>query len=259
MSTIDAPAEIGSDIEQHSIARSVVLHLLPGLLTLIFYCIAAPLIHRAKAPSTLAFLFAVAFVHIPVQLSYMLYQNKKRNGSLSLQGILLYRERISLWQVLVLGLPCLIWLVVVPFAVFVPISNTLLETVFWWLPDWFHWDPASLAENASQYSTTFVWLTVILMWVVGAVPGPLVEELYYRGYLLPRISRFGKWAPLANAALFALDHMYEPWLIPAAFVGFLPMVYAVWWKKNIYVGIFVHCGLMVLSALGVLAAMFRPV
>jgi hypothetical protein len=33
---------------------------------------------------------------------------------------------------------------------------------------------------------------------------------------------------VANAALFALDHLYEPWLIPGAFVGFLTMVYAVW-------------------------------
>ena len=131
------------------------------------------------------------------------------------------------------GLPCLIWLVAVPFVAFTPINNALVETVFSWLPQWFYWDPASLAENAGQYSTASVWLTVILLLLVGAIPGPLAEELYYRAYLLPRISRLGKWAPLLNAALFALDHIYEPWLIPAAFVGFLPMVYAVWWKKNI--------------------------
>jgi heme/copper-type cytochrome/quinol oxidase subunit 4 len=259
MCAVDDPSAAGIDVEQHSIARSIVLHLLPGLLTLIFFCLAAPLARQARAPSTLAFLLAVAFVHIPFQLGYLLYQGKKSKGRLSLQGILLYREHIPLWQYVVLGLPCLIWLVAVSFVVFAPISNALLDTVFGWLPDWFHWDPASLAENANQYSTASVWLTVILMLVVGAIPGPLVEELYYRGYLLPRISRLGKWAPLVNAALFALDHMYEPWLIPAAFVGFLPMVYAVWWKKNIYLGVVVHCGLMILSALGVLAAVLRPV
>jgi membrane protease YdiL (CAAX protease family) len=40
----------------------------------------------------------------------------------------------------------------------------------------------------------------------------VVEEMYFRGYLLPRISRLGAWAPLVNTVLFSLYHLFTPWL-----------------------------------------------
>ncbi|MFD1537220.1 CPBP family glutamic-type intramembrane protease [Nonomuraea guangzhouensis] len=30
---------------------------------------------------------------------------------------------------------------------------------------------------------------------------PIIEELYFRGFLLPRLSRLGRWAPVVNAAV----------------------------------------------------------
>jgi membrane protease YdiL (CAAX protease family) len=68
----------------------------------------------------------------------------------------------------------------------------------------------------------------------------VVEELYFRGYLLPRISRFGAWAPLINMVLFSLYHFFTPWQNLGRIVGLLPMVYTVWWKRSIYVSIAVH-------------------
>ena len=38
---------------------------------------------------------------------------------------------------------------------------------------------------------------------------PWVEELYFRGYLLPRISRYGAWAPLLGGLFFALYHGWQ--------------------------------------------------
>jgi hypothetical protein len=38
-----------------------------------------------------------------------------------------------------------------------------------------------------------------------------VEEYYFRGYLLPRLSRFGSLAPVINVALFSLYHFFTPW------------------------------------------------
>ena len=40
----------------------------------------------------------------------------------------------------------------------------------------------------------------------------MVEEMYFHGYLLPRISRLGAWAPLVNTVLFSLYHFFTPWL-----------------------------------------------
>jgi len=65
----------------------------------------------------------------------------------------------------------------------------------------------------------------------------LVEELYFRGYLLPRMK--GKYAPLFHSFLFAAQHVLEPWMIITRTLGFLPILFGVK-KKNIYIGIIVH-------------------
>jgi len=239
-----------ADVEQHSLVKSIILHLLSGVLILVFFVIAAPLAERMRAPAILAFLFAITFVLIPFQLGYLLYQGKKRNGRFSLQGIVLYREPMPVWQYVALGLPCLIWLFVIPFVVFPHIDNYVIEKFFSWLPDWFLF-MAKFVENLDQYSPASLLLVGILQLVVGMIPGPLVEELYYRGYLLPRISRLGKWAPLINTVLFSLYHFTSLWQNPSRIIAFLPMVYAVWWKKNIYLGIIVHCALIVINSLGI--------
>jgi membrane protease YdiL (CAAX protease family) len=76
--------------------------------------------------------------------------------------------------------------------------------------------------------------------IVNGIAGPIVEEIYFRGYLLPRISRLGAWAPLLNTVLFSLYHFFTPWLNVSRIIGLLPMVYAAWWKKSIYVSMAVH-------------------
>jgi membrane protease YdiL (CAAX protease family) len=72
---------------------------------------------------------------------------------------------------------------------------------------------------------------------------PLVEELYCRGYLLPRLARLGTWAPMVNVALFALYHLWKPWDFLSLVVILAPMVYAVWRTRDVRVGIAVHIGL----------------
>jgi membrane protease YdiL (CAAX protease family) len=68
----------------------------------------------------------------------------------------------------------------------------------------------------------------------------VVEEMYFRGYLLPRISRFGAWAPLINTVLFSLYHFFNPFQIVSRTISFLPVVYAAWWKQSIFLSMTVH-------------------
>jgi hypothetical protein len=37
--------------------------------------------------------------------------------------------------------------------------------------------------------------------LLNGVIGPVVEELYFRGFLLPRMEGLGRWAPLVNVTL----------------------------------------------------------
>ncbi len=221
--------------EEHSTTQSVILHLLPGILVGCFYLLARQLVVRLGYPSVVALILAYAFILIPVELGYLLYQGKKKTGRFTLQGIISYRHPIPWWQYLV-------WVFVIFIAtgaivtLLKPVDAFLQERLFFWMPDINH----GLDDN---YSRKALIVTYSLVFIFVAVLTPLVEELYFRGYLLPRMK--GKYAPLFHSFLFATQHVLEPWMIITRTMGFLPILFAIK-KKNIYVGIIVHilCNMM---------------
>ena len=104
-------------------------------------------------------------------------------------------------------------------------------------------------DRVADYSSTAWTVTLVAFLAINGLVGPIVEELYFRGYLLPRMEWMGLWAPLANVSLFSLYHFWSPWQLVARILGFAPTVYAVRWKQNIYLGMAVHCSLNCLSVL----------
>ena len=219
--------------EQHSGARTVVLHLLPGALITAFYLGAAPVVRSLGFPSLMAIFLAIAFVLIPFELGYLIYQARK-NGS-TLGSVVLYRQPVPRRQFVALVVGLLAWWGICALLLFPPLDGFLMENVFSWLPGWFFF-----AEDFTRYSTAALLITWTFGLVLNGITGPVVEEMYFRGYLLPRISRLGAWAPLLNTVLFSLYHFFTPWLNVGRVIGLLPMIYAAWWKKSIYVSMAVH-------------------
>ena len=72
------------DIEQHSLLKSVILHLLPGILIFLFFIILTPILTEKGFPTLFCLFLAVMLVLIPFELGYILYQAKKKNKTLSL-------------------------------------------------------------------------------------------------------------------------------------------------------------------------------
>jgi len=216
-------------IEKHSTARSVILHLLPGILVGSFYFLARKPVANIGYPSIFALLLAMAFILIPVELGYLLYQGKKKTGRFSLQGIIGYRKPIPWWQYLVW--PLIIFIVVgAIFALLKPIDAYIQERLFFWMPDLnFGLD--------GHYSRTILIVTYSMFLIFNVFLAPLVEELYFRGYLLPRMK--GTFATLFHSFLFAAVHVFTPWMIITRTLGLLPLVFGVK-KKNITIGIIVH-------------------
>jgi membrane protease YdiL (CAAX protease family) len=71
---------------------------------------------------------------------------------------------------------------------------------------------------------------------------PATEELYFRGYLLPRMpSKLKGWTGIVHSGLFALYHFWAPWLFITRTFGVLPLIYIVRRKENIILGIISHC------------------
>jgi membrane protease YdiL (CAAX protease family) len=68
---------------------------------------------------------------------------------------------------------------------------------------------------------------VFLYFAIGLVFNIFGEEIYYRGYLLPRMrGAFGRWNWVANGVLFTLKHVYQRWLYPGVLVGSLCYAFA---------------------------------
>ena len=216
-------------IEKHSIAQSVILHLLPGILVGTFYFLARQPVANMGYPSIFALLLAFALVLIPVELGYLLVQGKKKTGRFTFQGIISYRNQIPWWQYLVWSI--IIFAVVgAIFKLLAPVDAFLKEKLFFWMPDVNY----GLDGN---YSRRILIVTYSMFLIFNVFLAPLVEELYFRGYLLPRMK--GRYATLLHSFLFAAVHVFSPWMIITRTLGLLPLVFGVK-KKNIYIGIIVH-------------------
>lgn len=231
---------------QHSIINSILLHLIQGLFILGgIFLFSQPIFCDIFGIDTrlgpvLGFLMAILFGLIPVQLGILFYVSKKQNNTFNLKGVINYTEKSPTKQYLVY-IPILLFFSVFLFMVLAPIFNAFfIDTLFWWYPQEYNFqdvmqDPAQLKD----YKGDFVLL--ILYVILAAILGPLVKELYFRGYLLPRMEEnIGKGAPFASAILFSLYHFFSPLENLIRIIGLIPIVYIVWRKKDIRFGILTH-------------------
>ena len=123
-----------NQIENHSLTLSIILHLLPGILVGCFYLLARQPVANLGYPSIVALILAFAFILIPVELGYLLYQGKKKTGRFTLQGIISYRNSIPWWQYFVW--PIIIFVVIgAIFTLLKPVDAFLQEMLFFWMPD----------------------------------------------------------------------------------------------------------------------------
>jgi len=216
-------------IEKHSMAQSIILHLLPGVLVECFYLLARQPVANLGYPSIVALILAFAFVLIPVELGYLLYQGKKKTGRFTLLGLISYREPIP-WRQYFQWVFFIFIAVGVIFTGLKPVDAFLQGRLFSWMPE-----PGYGLDGMYSRKTLIVTYTLVFIFV--AVLSPLVEELYFRGYLLPRMK--GKYATFFHSFLFSAQHFFTPWMLITRTLGLLPLLFGVK-KKNIYIGIIVH-------------------
>jgi membrane protease YdiL (CAAX protease family) len=89
------------------------------------------------------------------------------------------------------------------FALTGQLAGVLRSGAFGWWPEGWIIDTGT----HPGFSDRALLLTGLMMLLGSAIVGPVVEEYYFRGYLLPRMpARLGPGAPLAHAILFAGYH-----------------------------------------------------
>ena len=221
--------------DQLNLGKAIALHLLPGMAIMLTYVVLAWVLRPFSLPALLPFLFAIPITLVPVELGYLLYKGKQRNGRYSLEGIVQYRQPLTIGKFI--GYTLLTSISMVALFLLLGIADSLLlQHVFGWWPAWLMPDYATLAQGSSMLLIVGIILTMLLANIVA----PAIEELYFRGYLLPRMARYGRLGLLLNSTLFAVYHFWSPWNVISRAIAVLPLGIAAR-KGNIYVPIVAHC------------------
>ena len=210
------------------------LHLAPGVANLAATVLGLATLWNPSLPPELIFgVFTNVFVLIPVQLGYLYYLAKKRrNPGWSLEGIVVYRRPIS-WSRYLVWVPAILVPTAIIFAALEPVTHWL-EAAFVGVSIFAKYQVAGNSEVAGIVLVANIALTGILV--------PITEELYFRGYLLPRMpSRFGRLKPVAHSLLFSIYHFDTPWMIPVRTLGILPLIYTTIHTQSVRPGMVVHC------------------
>ena len=123
------------------------------------------------------------------------------------------------------------------FMITAPLASRLKAAWFgWWPADWL----VDLGTDRGFTSPQLLVTAVILM-VGTVIVAPLVEEMHFRGFLLPRMpDRLGTLGPAVHAALFGLYHLWTPWLAPTRFLAIVPLAYVVTRTRSIRVAVVAH-------------------
>ncbi len=146
-------------IEKHSTAQLVILHLLPGILVGCFYFLALKPVAKMGYPSFFAQFLAFAFVLVPLELGFLLVQGKKKTGRFTLRGIISYQKSIPWWQYFVWV--SVIFLLLAPLITFVtPVDSFLQEKLFFWMPD-------VIIGLDGNYSKTILIVTYSLFLIIN--------------------------------------------------------------------------------------------
>jgi hypothetical protein len=229
-------------LPQHGLARSIALHLLPGAVTTAIYIACIPAVTRAGYPPLAALLIASVVGLIPIELGILFFAGKRKNARWSLDGIVLYREKwpISRYFKVV---PAIFLICIAAVGISVPIDHLWARVAFSWLPNQYVF--VGIKQYAG-YGHKVLLITFVSRLVLGMVV-PICEELYFRGYLLPRISRFGGRTVLLESGLYSLQNFAVLYSLPSIFLASLPIVAATWMTKNYRVGMVTR---MVLGLLG---------
>jgi membrane protease YdiL (CAAX protease family) len=220
--------------KQHPIGLSVALHLAPGILVGTAFFLLGPFVQRLGLPPFMALCIADLVVLLPLVYGYLLFQGHQQTGRYTLDGVVLYREKVRGWEYLVF-VPIVFFASGLLVLALSPVSNSIFKALFSWWPAMY-----DLGADLSAYSRSALIFSYIVNFLVVTLAAPITEEIYFRGYLLPRLSRFGLWAIPINSILFGLFHVWSPWMAVARAVGLIPLIFVTLKKQNIYIGMLAH-------------------
>jgi len=215
----------------------IVLHLVPGIIFAVFFWVLSWMLIPRGLTAYLALLITIPACLVPVQIGVMLLWSVRFTGTRSLSEAIRYRRKGTVVEYVVLPLLLFLCCGVLSIA-FTPITQYLEPHLSAWFPVWATQE--ALINGVTSCPPIQRNITLLLAVLLSGFVAPVTDELYFRGFLLPRMEHWGWAAPVVNSLLFAVYHFYFPGNMAVIFVAFLPIAYVVRSKKNWGIGAVVH-------------------
>lgn len=237
--------------------EAALLQIVPGLASLPVFAALAWVLAGSGIPAIFALVLTILLIEVPVSWAIMIRHVRKESGRFSLAEAFPWRASVPWWTYLLIGAPLVVFSMIMVVGIGPRVESLLLHSVFAWVPEWFvvRPDPVMFTRLPRGLVLT-MWA---LMFVGMVIAGGVTQEVYSRGFLLPRTPQLGWLAPAFNALYFAMLHTIAPWAWPVFFLMTLPWAYLVWWRRSIKIGLFIHVGMLALQWLGMTMIIFGAV
>lgn len=255
LATTAAPshARSSTDVDQDSLGRSVAFHLLPGLGGLAALLLTAPILAALGWPMLFAFYGPMTATVVAIEGALLIRERRRRTATGDSRRLVDLRGSLSLRRLIALAVGLFAGGIVLS-GVLSVVDRALVTGVFAGLPSWWLVSDATAVLDSPR---GLLVVTFAVGLVMNVFVGPIVEESYFRGYLLPRISRLGGRAPVLNAVLFSVYHFWQPWALVSRLGYVLPYVVAVHRTRSVALGMAVHSAANLLGLLVLVSLAFR--
>ena len=206
--------------------------------------------HFCNMPHILLFCILGTVILVPMELGMIISASKKEYGTCSLKSALEGQEKLALWKIVLIAF---VFLGVAGLlsAFVAPLENQFLSkiraAVLNNLPIGFDWTNYEYIKSFSKPTLIF---TCVYYCIFNVLIGPIIEELFFRGYLTSHYKKQGVLTPILIAVLFSLYHFWLPFHNIFRILAFAPVAYVAYKKKNIYISIWFHCMCNLFSVVG---------
>ena len=204
-------------------------------------CYVAIGLHWQEIPSIALFYLLAMLILFPLEIGIVLKASKKEYGKYSLKSAFENHKKLRKREIIFYGAILFVFAGAMS-ATITPLEDTLMSPIAEFVkrqtPDYFDW---LNIELTCSYSKGILLLTSIVFLVMNSIVGPIVEELFFRGYLTNRLQRFGWKSAIIISILFSLYHLWQPFQNIFRILTFGVVALITYRKKNIYISIAFHC------------------
>lgn len=244
--------------KQLSVAQFLLATFLPSGFAYVGFRIVLPKLVENGTPSLIGWpVIASLMLFMFVLVTIFLLRSEAKQLGISLWERMCFKRLSGKEWIISIGLLVLVFVITMGVQGIVP---SFMDAFGLTVPDYMPFflnpeinpataDPAILSPGFDPQGKYYLFILMAVTLFLNI----LTEELYFRAWMLPKLSKYGSWAWAINGVLFAFYHTFQIWLLPVILVASLSFAFVFNKTKSIWPIFAIHVFLNTLNLLGVVA------